>query len=442
MANFTLNVPNPAQNVLQGIQTFQGIRASEQAQAQAVAEQARQQQIGLAMEELRNNPNPTAQDYVKVASMLPPDQAKSLLANWDTLSKEQQENRLKSGIETLAAFRISPEAGIESLRRSAEAHRNKGNIQDAEASERLAKWAELDPEFATSTMGATLAGIPGGKEALESVFKIDEAKRKEQLQPLVIKKKAADVGLTDAQTNEVIMNTKKIAADIRKTNIEADKVATEAAVKALDLLKGTPDDIELGKDARALINESVANAANFRSLSTQYKSLADAISADLASGVAGRIQESGKKFFGSEDQITRARQEYRRLRNSQVLNMLPPGVASDRDIQIAMEAFPSDTASPDIIASFLRGMSKLQLYDAEMNDLKAEWVNGVGSLGKARDTVTVKDKSYPRGTNFNDMLEDQLKIPSLLEAGEAPSATPTTRPQAQQIGRFQIEVVE
>ncbi len=54
-----------------------------------------------------------------------------------------------------------------------------------------------------------------------------------------------------------------------------------------------------------------------------------------------------------------------------VMESLPPGVASDKDIAIAMSGFPSATANPEYVAQYMRGMAKLAAITAERENLRA-----------------------------------------------------------------------
>ena len=94
-----------------------------------------------------------------------------------------------------------------------------------------------------------------------------------------------------------------------------------------------------------------------------------------------------------------------------MLDSLPPGVASDSDIQVAMEAFPDDTANPELIATFMRGMAKLQGQEAILNERKAEWVQKIGNLGAPTTDITVTGIEVPSGTTFNEFLRTSATAP-------------------------------
>jgi hypothetical protein len=226
----------------------------------------------------------------------------------------------------------------------------------------------------------------------------------------------------------------KAAAEARKLGLESDKLVQEVAEAKRKLASGP----ELESDARKIVNDSVTSSMASRSLASQYESLANNISTELRSGVAARGTEAVKRFFGNEDQVTRLRQEYRRLRNSQVLQNLPPGAASDIDIQIAMESFPPETADPDVLVRFLRGTAKLQRYDAALASAKAEWTAQNGSLGRTRRDITVMGQTIPAGSNFDQTIGSLLPNVDVLDVegvaqpdGQPPAAVPApARPAA------------
>lgn len=97
------------------------------------------------------------------------------------------------------------------------------------------------------------------------------------------------------------------------------------------------------------------------------------------SGVGARWSEKIAEFSGNEDQVSMIRKKYNQLKNSQVMKSLPPGVASDKDIEIAMSGFLDSTANPTQVASFLRGMSKMEDINYQYNSFKADWLSENGN---------------------------------------------------------------
>lgn len=68
-----------------------------------------------------------------------------------------------------------------------------------------------------------------------------------------------------------------------------------------------------------------------------------------------------KAVTGGQDELSAVRQEYNAIKNAEVIKNLPPGVASDRDIAIAMEGWPPANANAAYLSAFLRGMQKMQV---------------------------------------------------------------------------------
>ena len=175
------------------------------------------------------------------------------------------------------------------------------------------------------------------------------------------------------------------------------------------LEQDSADYANLGEPGKKLVNEAVDASLNSASLADQYETLADEIDANITDrGVSADVNERIKRAFGTEDEPSKLRLEFQRLRNSAVLGMLPPGVASDKDIEIANAAFPEPTANPELISDFLRSMARLQAYDAVLNRNRSEWVQRVGSLGDTKQDIVIGGQEIPAGTSFIDYSTEMI----------------------------------
>lgn len=220
--DYSFNIPRPGERLLQGLQAGQGISNIIAQREQAQAAQIRQANIATAMAELNDIERPTAADYTKVASMLPKEQADSLRSNWELLGKDKQSRRLRYAGQVLAAFDASPDIAIQMMEERAVAERNAGNEEEAVANERWAEIAKANPDIVKRTMGVMVSSLPGGDKILESIGKIGVEERKAELQPGILKKQAADLGLTKAQTNEVLARTKNLGIESKKAMLELE----------------------------------------------------------------------------------------------------------------------------------------------------------------------------------------------------------------------------
>lgn len=219
--NYTIQTPNIGQEFAAGYQQMSAL-----AQAQNAAEQRRQQQeqatlVREKLTALAQNPNPTAQDYVEVANMLPKDQADSLRSSYETLSADRQQGTMRFAGRTIASFAAgNNQVGIDMLRSRAEAERNSGNEQDAKFYEALAQTAERDPLSVRDSLSVMVGTLPGGKEAIEAAIKVAEEQRKRALAPVELAKAQRDLDLTDTQVIKALKDIEVADATLQKTALE------------------------------------------------------------------------------------------------------------------------------------------------------------------------------------------------------------------------------
>lgn len=123
----------------------------------------------------------------------------------------------------------------------------------------------------------------------------------------------------------------------------------------------------------------------------------DLLKYDISAGTYGSMAEYLKDVTGNQDIESQIKMEARAIRNSQVVRNLPPGVASDKDIEMALKGFPSDNANAEMWVSFLRGQRKLAMLDKLFNEHKADYIS---------ENMNTKDmyKSWVKKTKESDFL--------------------------------------
>jgi hypothetical protein len=442
-------VTDPFANVVQGLRLgsslaeMDAMRSQRALQEQALQQQLqqrqmemqRQQQLSTAYTSLLDKVRSDTwkpEDFQQVAFLAPKEMAETTLKSWERLSKDRQAQTLSDTTKAMAALGSkNPELGVQFLTQRAAAYRNQGNEDQAKWLETQAKLAEVDPVQVRAMLGSELYGLPGGKDAIEALAKAEENRRAAELQPGRMREQDAKAAIEEVNAkyagvlkqNEIV----KALNEAKKLGLEAQDLTLAIAKKQQDLSLGPT----IEADARKIINDAVTTSAKSSSIANQYETLADSISADMSSGALANVDERIKRFFGSQDQITALRQEYRRLRNSQVLQNLPPGAASDIDIEIAMKAFPDEAADPEVIVRFLRGTAKLQRYDAALNDAQAQWVAQNGSLARARKPIEVMGQVAPKGADFNATIGKLLPQVNVLDVqGIGPKPTRVTQSYA------------
>jgi hypothetical protein len=95
-------------------------------------------------------------------------------------------------------------------------------------------------------------------------------------------------------------------------------------------------------------------------------------------GVGGKAMEKWKATFGTTDEVSRIKTQFQSVVNTNIINSLPPGVASDKDIEMAKSGYMNNAWSAEQIEEFLRGQAKLSAFVAEKKNAKAQWVSDRG----------------------------------------------------------------
>ena len=435
--NYSLNVQSPFEAALSGFKigaTIADIQAQRQAQE---ADLARKQQLQTQVTSLINNPNPTARDFTNVAMLLPKAEADSMRANWETLSKDRQDNELRFGGQVMSAFSSNqPQIGIQLLRERATAERNAGREQQAKAYETWAQMAEVSPQSAQKTIGIMLAGVPGGDKVLEGSIKALKAPAEIRTgeagatkEELVTANTPTRLALENTQTAANIRNldsqiadrANRLVLDRDKLKLDRDKLQSDVELKLFELNQkaGT-----LEPSAVKLVNDSTVAAVGAEQSAARMLDLATRL--EQQGGGYGKFSDVNawlRNATGNQDAWTQARQEYVRLRNTQAIKSLPPGPATDRDIMLALKGFPPESADSKEIASFLRGMAKMQQYEAVAEGAKSEWVNSVGSLGRATKDINIGGIQVPKGTTYVDFarqfMDQRAQDLAASQAGRA-----------------------
>ena len=479
--DYGVNIPDPAQAFTQAYQM--GTVITQQRLAQEEAQKKQLLQTELA--NLYKNPNASATDYARVAAFLPKDQAEIVTKGFERKTKEQQQNDLLMGGQVYSAIKAgSLDIAERLLTQKATALRNSNRENEAVAAENALELIKLKPEIAQATIGLYMAKLPGGTEYLTNADKALSTIRAEALAPSALREALAkaDKAIAEAITaQETAKNAperakadaQRATADAAKADIEAkfagplaqaslalsvaqisdinSKISERASRLALDAqtMRATVADKlssieartkDLPESARKLINDVATQGAASKQAATQYNDLAKRI--ETAQGGKGRFTSTSEWFatqLGNQDAWTQIRNEYTRVRNSVAIKALPPGVATDKDIELALKGIPPESANSATLASFLRGSAKLQDIDSAINNAKTDWLSqNNGLLTRSRDTFVAGDYAVKQGETFNDFAQrivgdvaKKYRSPEQIAADERAyraSQIPTTLP--------------
>ncbi len=156
-------------------------------------------------------------------------------------------------------------------------------------------------------------------------------------------------------TQTDLVNHRK-AADEQKTrelNIREDENETDALIAANQASA-------LDSRSKAAVREAAKESRDQRRLTTEIRNIANEFArVEVVSGVAGDMIEHWKKLTGTQDEVTALKTKFNQIKNNMVMEALPPGVASDKDIEMAMTGFPADTWPAEQLSEYMKGMAKL-----------------------------------------------------------------------------------
>lgn len=156
-------------------------------------------------------------------------------------------------------------------------------------------------------------------------------------------------------TQEDLVDYRNMTGDQTDRELDIREMEDETDNRIADLQAD-----ELDNRSKAAIREASEKAGEARVLTASIRNMANEFARlEVTSGVLGTMQEKWKSMTGTQDEITALKTKFNQIKNNMVMEALPPGVASDKDIEMAMTGFPDDTWNDEQISSYMKGMAKL-----------------------------------------------------------------------------------
>lgn len=429
--DYTITAPapgsTPAAAITEGLQLGTGLQQKDMALENARIAQAQAEQKRKDLYALSTMENPTARDYASIVTRYP-ELKDSFKESFNALNTEQRQQKLDAAAPIFSALQSGrTDLATRLLEDNVAALRNsKAPEREIKAAETWLNLVKESPQHAAMMGGTYLASVMG-PDKFEQVFgKVGSEARDNAAAPGLRVKTAAEA-FKAAEEGGVV--SPRAAAEIADINskiserggrlaLDTDKLQSETALKLRELTQKAGN---LHPDQRKLINEAAGASVVATNSAAQMRGLADQFEKTDPHSMGAGAYEFAKQFTGQQDYVTQLRREYTRIRANQVNAMLPPGPASDKDIINAQAGFLKETANPAEIASWLRGMAKLQDYQAKYEDARAEWAGAVGHLGKAGQDIEVSGRKVAANTTFTDYLRQTLESPGPATQAPAPA---------------------
>jgi hypothetical protein len=146
------------------------------------------------------------------------------------------------------------------------------------------------------------------------------------------------------------------------------------------------------------------------------------VNSDLRTGgglVTRTIESIYNEIPNGRDELSYLRTEFSKDKNAQIINALPPGIASDRDISLFAAGFPADDASVDELARYFKQAEfaykmaadyarlKSTIWDQQMT--RGENANMVG-ISSAWQRYYMATKSGVINDIINEASDDDLEV--------------------------------
>jgi hypothetical protein len=95
--------------------------------------------------------------------------------------------------------------------------------------------------------------------------------------------------------------------------------------------------------------------------------------------------------------------------NSQALKFLPPGPATDRDMELAREGVPTNMDDPSLVSNWLKAQARNERRVAAFNDFRAEWISAQGNPGQAKADANISGLDVRKGDSFASAAKRYMK---------------------------------
>ena len=186
----------------------------------------------------------------------------------------------------------------------------------------------------------------------------------------------------------------RLAFDQGKFGVEMQ----QAAEKADELKASAP---KLSVNMEKALDSAVGDAATSRSSAASMDELATRWETEKpTAGLFGSAQSTWSKMTGSDTGLRDLRIRTSQFLNSQALKYLPPGPATDRDVELAREGVPTNMDDPKLVSNWLQAQARNEKRSALFNDFRAEWISAQGNPGQAKTGSNISGLDVQKGESF------------------------------------------
>ena len=372
--NYLPNIQSPFAAAVQGLQLGQAFGEAKSAEEQRASLQS-------AMQAFQRDPS--SRTLTPLLTALPPQSAEQLRKHFEGMGAERRQETIGFGGQMFSLIMNGrTDLAKELATTRGAAARNAGDTANADLMDRVAQLVDVNPNAARDLLAVSLGATEEGKRAIESVFAARGA-------PTAERRAAAEVIGAEATAGVApVVAGAGAARAVAQAQNEANPTLSEAAT--------------------VRVNEAFTASDAARTRAGQLTELNDKITAAVRDDVTnsgGQIGRGARRFlevFGGSTEYARLLREFTRLKNAEVVRALPPGPATDRDIQLIASGFPGENGSTEEIQQFLSAASRMAAYEADYNRFRAMFMDANrGSMGRAQRSFEIDGVTIPAGADMS-----------------------------------------
>ena len=244
---------------------------------------------------------------------------------------------------------------------------------------------------------------------------------------------SAETGKVNAETARQSLGLDRSRLDWQITDterlreIQEEENTIQQTIAETRLLAEKNRESDLSVFAQRSIDEAVRESNAARTKGLQAMSLAKRYEVvQPTPGFGGTALSAFNDFLGTQGDADMLKREFNGFVNNSVMLSLPPGAASDSDVQLARSGFPDARYNADLIQKYLKGVAKASAIVSEYEQQRAEYIsknkgNQAGFLEewnnfKESDAfVSTIEKKY--GVTFNEDAKAQETPPESSTSG-------------------------
>jgi len=136
-----------------------------------------------------------------------------------------------------------------------------------------------------------------------------------------------------------------------------------------------------------------------------------------STGIISDIRTSALNLAGLRDEEEEVKTQFLRNRNTDIINSLPPGVASDTDIRIFSQGFPKENAGSEEITAYLQAEERILAASSDMALVADRYLSKQVNEGRDASFIGYEDQRQGYAQIMSDMSQ---RIASRIANGEDP----------------------